>query len=156
MLNSPLFIAQLEEMSGIHSLIPDKSLYGGGIHSISRGGFLKIHADFNWHEEMQVHRRMNLLLYLNSEWDHRWGSALELWNKDMTKKVQEVMPVSNRLVIFNTSDFSFHGHPDPLKCPPSRQRLSIALYYYSKSRPAHEVEHGKSRQTAYQRRPNGD
>jgi len=54
-------------------------------------------------------------------------------------------------VIFNTTDVSYHGHPEPLHCPPGRSRLSIATYYYSNGRPKHEVSPAHS--TLYQRRP---
>ena len=45
-------------------------------------------------------------------------------------KVQEEI-VSFLVVIFNTTDFSYHGHPEPLKCPDGVMRNSLALYYYS-------------------------
>jgi hypothetical protein len=43
----------------------------------------------------------------------------------------KVKPVFGRAVIFNTALDSFHGHPDPLSCPPERSRRSIATYYYT-------------------------
>ena len=42
------------------------------------------------------------------------------------------------MVVFTSTDFSFHGHPDPLTCPPERSRRSLALYYYSNGRPTEE------------------
>ena len=45
----------------------------------------------------------------------------------------------NKLVIFNTTDFSFHGHPEPLKCPDNVTRKSLALYYYTNGRPKNEI-----------------
>jgi len=43
-------------------------------------------------------------------------------------------------VIFDTSNCSYHGHPQPLKCPPNRSRKSIALYYYTAQMPEGEVD----------------
>lgn len=155
-MNGPAFLGILENLTGISGLIPDPYMFGGGVHSIARGGFLKIHADFNWHEKLQLHRRLNLLLYLNSDWDDAWGGLLELWDAEMQAKRLAISPVINRLVVFNTTDFSYHGHPEPLQCPEGRTRNSIALYYYSATRPEHETRRGKSAQTEYRPRTSGE
>jgi hypothetical protein len=42
-------------------------------------------------------------------------------------------------MIFGTTDFTYHGHPDPLQCPEAMTRKSLALYYFSNGRPAEEV-----------------
>jgi Rps23 Pro-64 3,4-dihydroxylase Tpa1-like proline 4-hydroxylase len=142
----------LEDITGIAHLIPDPYLEGGGFHSIGAGGFLKIHADFNWHAKLNLHRRLNVLLYLNSKWSEDWGGDLELWDQDMTRCVKKITPVINRLVIFSTTDSSFHGHPDPLMCPSDVIRKSIALYYYTAGRPEEEVVRPRSTQTKYRAR----
>ena len=43
------------------------------------------------------------------------------------------------MVIFSTNDFSNHGHPEPVTCPPEISRKSIALYYFSKGRPLNDL-----------------
>ncbi len=143
-LNSATFMKFLEALTGIDGLIPDPYFAGGGLHQIERGGYLKIHADFNRHPKFSLERRLNLLLYLNDDWKEEYGGHLELWDREMTQSVQRILPVFNRCVIFNTTDFSYHGHPEPLTCPPGTTRKSLALYYYSNGRPAEEVsgEHG--------------
>ena len=138
-LNSQPFLEYLSELTGIKGLIPDPYFSGGGLHEIRRGGFLKIHADFNKHPDLGLDRRINLLLYLNPEWEESYGGFFELWDKDMRQCVKRFLPVFNRMVIFNTTDISYHGHPDPLACPEDRSRRSIALYYYSNGRPQGEV-----------------
>jgi hypothetical protein len=80
---------------------------------------------------MQVERRLNLLIYLNKDWPDAYGGALELWDKAMTGCVVKAAPVFGRAVIFTTDLDSYHGHPDPLTCPPDRARRSIATYYYT-------------------------
>ena len=53
----------------------------------------------------------------------------------MTACEKKVLPVFNRLLIFATLDNAYHGHPDPLTCPPDRARRSMALYYYTVEKP---------------------
>ena len=112
--NSRQFILFLETLTGIENLIPDPYFLGGGIHLAKKGGFLKIHTDFNWHHKLQLHRRVNVLFYLSKNWKKDFGGYLELWNKNKSKKIIEFEPKFNSCVIFNTSALSYHGHPVPL------------------------------------------
>jgi len=138
-LNSITFLDFLGKVTGIENLIPDPCFDGGGLHQIVRGGKLGVHADFNKHPRYGLDRRLNLLLYLNKNWREEYGGELELWDRDMTRCVQKVLPVFNRILVFSTTDFTYHGHPDPLRCPEGMTRKSLALYYFSNGRPAHEV-----------------
>jgi Rps23 Pro-64 3,4-dihydroxylase Tpa1-like proline 4-hydroxylase len=149
--NSASMVNFLERLTGIDGLVPDPHYWGGGLHQIERGGHLAVHADFNRHERLRLDRRLNLLLYLNQDWQPEWGGALELWSRDMTRCCTSILPVANRCVVFDTTDTSFHGHPEPLACPPDRTRRSLALYYYSNGRPAGDV--GTTRTTKFQPRP---
>lgn len=137
-LNSSTFIRFVEELTGIKELIPDPNLEGGGLHQILRGGMLRIHADFNVHPKTNLDRRLNLIIYLNKNWKEEYGGHFELWNKSMTHAEAKVLPVFNRVMIFSTTSTSYHGHPDPLTCPEDMSRKSIAIYYYTNGRPAHE------------------
>lgn len=137
-LNSSVFVNFLEQLTGVGGLIPDPHFEGGGLHQIERGGFLKIHADFNRHPKLNLDRRLNLLLYLNEGWREDYGGHLELWDREVARCVKRIAPVFNRCVVFTTTDHSFHGHPEPLACPPGVTRKSLALYYYSNGRPAAE------------------
>ena len=142
--NSQIFLKFLQEITGIkEKLISDPYLWGGGLHLTSRGGFLKIHSDTNFHPDFKLDRRLNLLLYLNKEWNEEYGGNLELWNKNMTKCVKSIKPIFNRAVIFSTDDSSYHGHPDPLNCPENIQRKSLAFYYYSNGRSDVKTDFGK-------------
>lgn len=129
-LNSQAFLGFLEELTGIEGLISDPHFEGGGLHETKRGGHLGVHADFNVHSRLKVERKLNLLVYLNDKWENEYGGELELWDRQMKECVVRVQPVFGRAVIFNTALDSFHGHPDPLNCPPERSRRSIATYYY--------------------------
>ena len=128
-LNTPEFLKYLEELTGIKKLYRDPYLFGGGVHKINRGGKLSVHKDYNNHPETNHTRKLNLLIYLNKDWDKSWGSNLELWRKDLTSKVIEIEPLFNRAVIFNIEDAP-HGHPHPLNCPENISRYSLALYYF--------------------------
>jgi len=152
-LQSPAFLNFLEELTGIEGLIPDPYHAGGGIHQIGSGGFLKIHSDFNWHDRLKLDRRINVLVYLNTAWEERWRGRLELHNYDTKSCEASVLPTFNTTVVFNTTDFSLHGHPDPLQCPNSVTRKSIAMYYYTAGRPKHERRRSKHVHTIYHERP---
>lgn len=139
-LNSQPVLEFLQELTGIKQiLLPDPYFNGGGYHEIKPGGLLKVHADFNKHDKTWLDRRINLLVYLNKDWDESYGGHFELWDKTMSKSQKKVLPVFNRVAIFSTTDFSYHGHPNPLTCPPDRSRKSLALYYYSNGRPKSEI-----------------
>jgi len=131
-LNSPRFVDFVGKLIGVDGLIPDPSLDGGGLHRTPSGGFLNVHTDFTVHPHRQDwQRRANLLLYLNEDWKPEYGGDLELWNEDMSRCVEKVAPVANRVLIFTTDARSLHGHPEPIRCPEGMARKSLALYYFS-------------------------
>ncbi len=150
-LNSRPIIRFLEVLTGIDGVIPDPYFLGGGLHQIKPGGNLEIHVDFNKHKKLNLDRRINLLIYLNKNWTDEYGGHFELWNRNMSAAEQRILPIFNRCAIFSTTDFSYHGHPNPLKCPPDRTRKSLATYYYSNGRPEEEVSGEHS--TLFQLRP---
>ena len=157
-LNTPLFLTFLEQLTGIDGLIPDPYYRGGGIHQIESGGKLDVHIDFNRHQKLKLDRRLNALLYLNTDWEESYGGHFELWkgHRDGTQHVlesceQKILPIFNRFVVFSTSEKSYHGHPTPLTCPIDRTRKSIAIYYYTNGRPADEVAPAHS--TTFIKRP---
>ena len=129
--NSKPFIKLMENITGIKGLIPDPYFLGAGIHEIKQGGHLSVHADFNHHKPMNLERRINVLIYLNKDWKKEYGGSLELWDERMTTREQDIVPLFNRCVIFNTTSNSQHGNPDPIAHPQGISRKSIALYYYT-------------------------
>ena len=149
-LNSPSFLAWLSELTSIPGLIADPSLEGGGLHRSARGGFLNVHADFTMHHyHKNWRRRVNLILYLNERWQPDWGGTVELWDKEVQHCVVRIPPLLNYALIFNTDEDSYHGFPEPLRCPETRSRNSLALYYYT-------VENNpkvSARSTNYRSRP---
>ena len=139
-LNSGTFLYFLQSQTLIkETLVSDPYLNGGGLHEIKRGGVLKIHTDFNRHPFLDLDRRINVLIYLNKSWQETYGGHLELWNKNMKACGKKILPDFNTMTIFSTTDYSNHGHPDPLNCPVDLSRKSIATYYFSKGRPNNEI-----------------
>ena len=139
-LNSEVFINFLQNLTGIkEKLIADPRFIGGGLHEIKRGGYLKIHADFNKHTLTKLDRRINVLIYFNKNWLNSYRGNLEFWNKDMKKCIQSIKPTFNKIVIFNTTNFTYHGTPNTVLCPENYSRKSLAVYYYSDGRPKDEV-----------------
>jgi hypothetical protein len=149
--NGQVFMEFVERLTSIDGLVTDPHFHGGGLHQIRPGGYLKVHADFNRHTRLDLDRRINGLVYLNPDWDESYGGHLELWDRTMTRPVERILPVFNRFVLFSTDDFSYHGHPEPLTCPPDRTRRSLALYYYSNGRPPEELSGDHS--TLFRERP---
>ena len=139
-LNSGLFLNFLEKLTGISGLICDPYFSEGGFHKTGQGGFLNIHADFSHSDRLNLERRVNLIFYLNDNWDDSYGGKLSLYDQQLNA-ISSIAPIGNRIVIFSTSDTSFHGHPERLTCPKNKFRKSIALYYYS----APTIDRKKSR-----------
>ncbi len=149
-LNSPEFVQWLSKVTGIPGLLADNSLEGGGLHQSGPGGFLNIHTDFSMHHyHKHWRRRINLILYLNPNWQEDWGGAIELWDRDVRQCVTKVPPLLNEALIFQTDDISYHGFPEPLRCPEGESRKSVALYYYTLESDAHVT----ARSTNYRPRP---
>ncbi len=130
----------LEKLTGIENLLPDISLEGAGIHLSERGGYLNMHADFSTHPRFNhLQRRLNILLYLNKNWKDEYRGDLEFWSADMKRCEKKIAPLFNRLIVFNTTEISFHGFPEPLLCPENETRKSIALYYYTQTEKSNPV-----------------
>jgi len=153
LVNSQEFLDWLTSLTKIEKLKSDSSLNGGGLHLIKRGGKLDVHEDFNIHKELMMLRKINLILYLNENWQEEWGGHLELWDKDMKNLCQKISPIFNRAVIFRTDMSSNHGHPHPLSCPDNNYRISLATYYYVEHPNINEIPY---RSTSYKKLPNND
>lgn len=156
-LNSEPFLEFLQVLTGIEEpLTSDPYFIGGGQHEIRKNGLLKIHADFNKHEKLGLDRRVNVIIYLNKNWKEEYGGHFELWSEDMKKCENKILPTFNTLAIFSTTDFSYHGHPNPLNCPEDRSRKSLALYYYSNGRPIHEINTGMEKHSTLFKKREGE
>ena len=132
-MSQPNFINWLEQLTGIPNIFADPNLEGSGLHQTLKGGFLNIHADFTVHPlQSNWQRRVNVLVYLNENWDAAWGGDLELWDENMKECQLKIAPLLNRVAIFSTGQKTYHGYPDPISCPENESRKSIAMYFYTK------------------------
>jgi 2OG-Fe(II) oxygenase superfamily len=136
LLSSPAFLSDLSYITGLPSVFADEQLLGGGIHMTGPGGRLDVHVDFNYIEDRRLHRRLNLLLYLNPTWQSRWGGQFQLWDAEVKHCVETFDPIFNRCVIFETNEISFHG-VIPVSPDAPVPRKSFATYYYTEEAPAH-------------------
>jgi 2OG-Fe(II) oxygenase superfamily len=145
LMRSKAFRARLEEVTAIDQLLYDRDYAGGGTHENLDGQDLDWHVDFNYHPRRPLHRRLNLLLFLNPEWKEEWGGCLEFhndpWHPEANPDTRPVLPIANTCVIFETTEASWHGF-SRIRLPQDghyRSRRSIAVYFYTKKRPAAET-----------------
>lgn len=119
----------VRDITGYHDLFTDPTLMGGGLNMSMSGGFLRVHADFNFNNELKSYRTINLLLYFNKDWREEYGGGLELWARDMSRRERVILPMFNRAVIFTTFCDAYHGFP-VVATPDGRGRLSMNFYFY--------------------------
>ena len=149
-ISSPEFLAHVSAFTGISNLLADTTLSGAGMHITGPRGRLDVHVDFNYLETEDMHRRLNILIYLNKKWDVAWGGAIELWDQQVKSCFHSMEPKLGRCVIFETSDRSFHG-VSAVTCPETVARQSFAAYYYTKEAP--EGWDGTKHSTIFKHRP---
>jgi hypothetical protein len=142
--SSSEFLSYLSDLTGIPDLLFDPEYFGGGTHENLHGQELDVHVDFNYHRSSKLHRRLNLIVYLNNEWDESWGGNIEVHsdprNPD-TNIVKHYAPRYNRCVIFETNEKSWHGFSE-ITLPVDKRHLSrksFTIYYYTKTRPENEI-----------------
>jgi hypothetical protein len=150
------FLQLMGRIAGIPDLLYDAEYVGGGTHENLDGQNLDVHVDFNYHPGRRLHRRLNLILFLNPEWHEEWGGCLELhadpWNPG-ENTITAVSPLANRAVLFETTEHSWHGF-STIALPPDGKhisRKSVAVYYYTRERPAGQT--AASHATVYVPRP---
>jgi len=132
-LNSAPFLDVMNKLFNIKGLLMDPYFKGGGLNITPKNGLLDIHVDGNFHDKTGAHRRLNAIVYLNKNWEKGWKGELGLYDKKGKRLIKSVEPIYNRLIIFQTNDYSFHGLPEPINFPDNENRKSIILYYYSLS-----------------------
>jgi hypothetical protein len=134
----------ISDITGIPELKFDPEYFGGGTHENLHGQSLNPHVDFNYHPLTRQHRRLNLILYLSTEWERSWNGSIRLhcdpYKTPAEDEIVTITPAFNRCVIFETNEHSWHGF-ERINLPEDKRHLSrksFALYYYTDSRPAQE------------------
>jgi hypothetical protein len=155
-ISSAPFLEFMSRLSGIPDLILDPKMFGGGTHENCHGQELDPHIDFNYVEDHSLHRRLNLIVYLNKHWKTEWGGAIEIHSNPRLPDENQIRafdPLFNHAVMFETNEISWHGFPK-INLPESernRSRKSISIYLYTQDRPAEEI--APSHGTFYVQRP---
>jgi len=124
-------IKKFRLLSGIIDLEFDPYLHGAGLHILPNNGRLHMHLDYEKHPFLDKERRLNVILYLSKDWKEEWNGETQLWNKDLTQCVVKSPVKFNTAIIFKTTDKSWHGLPEPIKCPEGIYRKTLAYYYVS-------------------------
>lgn len=124
----------VSEITGNQGVQADIGLHGGGWHAHTTSGKLNVHLDYSIHPKLQLERHYNLIVYITPDWNPAWGGGLELWSHDHEKETAKELVATvenkfNRAVLFDTTQYSWHGLPQDLVCPPGIMRQSLAVYY---------------------------
>ena len=110
-------------------------MHGGGQHIHSKMGNLNPHLDYSIHPKIGAERRLNAIYYLTDQHEESDGGHFGLWDNSSASEpgdlVKEYAPIFNRLVLFNTSQKSWHGLSRVYKPKLNRYRKSLATYYVS-------------------------
>lgn len=136
-LNSPDFVDLLRLTIDGPKLYADPGLHGGGLHAHGKGGKLNTHLDYSLHPKLGLQRKLNLIVYLNPDWQDEWGGSLGLWEQNPVQPgpgvlAKSIAPRFNRAVVFATPG-AWHGLPQPVQCPEGQVRKSLAVYYLSEA-----------------------
>jgi Rps23 Pro-64 3,4-dihydroxylase Tpa1-like proline 4-hydroxylase len=132
------FLNRVKFLTGCEELYPDMGLHGGGWHmhghNSNDSGFLNVHLDYKIHPKLLEERKLNIIIYMTKDWNADWGGELELWSHDEEtqqpkEKIKSVECIFNRAILFDTTQNSWHGLPNPIKCPKNEFRRSLAMYY---------------------------
>lgn len=133
------FVELLQKTFDIEDIELDRDMYGAGFHNHERGGFLSTHLDYEINPHTFKKRYLNLIIYLNHDWEKSYNGYTELWNSDCTRCEVEVIPEFNKALIFRTDNLSWHGVTKKINCPDNMSRKTIAFYYVSKKSYANEI-----------------
>ena len=131
-------IEKIAELTGIRDPKGDPHLYAGGISAMAKGHFLNPHLDNSHDFEQKHYRVLNLLYYCTPGWKPENGGNLELWNEDVTERI-EIPSLFNRLVLMSTNDKSWHS-VNEVKADGAR--WCVSNYYFSPHSPnGYETKH---------------
>ena len=146
-LNSVELTTLLEELTGIPVLLSDPGLNGGGWHIHANGGKLNPHLDYSLHPKMPYQRKINIIVYLQKDWQPAWGGHLGIYDHEQDgscgKLITEIEPKFNRAVFFDTTMNSWHGLCREVSSPEGICRKSMAVYYLT-TPPVNVDDRGKA------------
>ncbi|WP_413587452.1 2OG-Fe(II) oxygenase [Bdellovibrio sp. HCB274] len=124
----PRVVKVVGEICSIKKLVPDEHLYAGGISLMTQEGYLNPHIDNSHDKDRDRWRVLNILYYVNPDWEHDFGGNLEIWPGGMKQPQTTFVSKFNRLVVMATHNKSWHS-VSPIKV--SRNRCCVSNYYFS-------------------------
>ena len=114
--HSEKFTEFISEVTGIKDLIPDRSMRWSGLRTMEEGSYQLIHSDARKHPQNYLTKELTCLFYLNDGYvKENHEGCLEIWDDQMSKRMHEIEPINNRMVVFVNSETSYHGVPTVLK-----------------------------------------
>jgi Rps23 Pro-64 3,4-dihydroxylase Tpa1-like proline 4-hydroxylase len=124
----PRVVAIIGEVCDSDQLLPDESLYAGGISLMGYEQFLNPHLDNSHDKDRNRWRVFNLLYYVTPDWKQEYGGNLELWPDGVAGQPQTIHSRFNRLAVMATHQGSWHSvSPVTYK----GNRCCISNYYFS-------------------------
>ena len=148
-LTSPNFVDHLSTIVGTQ-LYNDPTKNWWGIHTYDDGDYLDIHCDAGIHPITRQKKHCTLGIYLSKDWREDNGGHLEIWegsniNQDdrrLERCIEKILPTFNRLILFDNTNYAWHGNPEPVKCKNGEKRIFLTISYLS------EIKDGGSREKA--------
>ena len=128
----PAVVEAIEQITGIHGLIPDHNLYAGGISFMEKGHYLNPHLDNSHDKDQKLFRALNLLFYVTPEWLEDYGGNLEVWEHGLKSERTTIWSRFNRLVVMQTGKYSWHSVSEVQGSLP---RCCLSNYYFSPTPP---------------------
>jgi len=130
-LSSNEMLSIFKKFTNIDNLEYDEYMHGAGLHVYPSKGKLNVHLDYEKHPFSGKERRLNIILFMNKNWNDEWNGANELWDEELKNCIVETKVKFNRAIIFKTNDKSYHGVPKEIACPLHKYRKTLAYYYVS-------------------------
>jgi Rps23 Pro-64 3,4-dihydroxylase Tpa1-like proline 4-hydroxylase len=128
--DSENFLIFLKKVTGIHDLEIDITGRHAGLRGMLNGSYQHVHSDAVIHPETGLRKRLSVILYLNESWKEEMGGCLELWNDEMSRCIDKILPVHNRLVIFECTEKSYHGVPEAVNLSDEHSMRKSLIFSY--------------------------
>ncbi|HZS38058.1 MAG TPA: 2OG-Fe(II) oxygenase [Polyangia bacterium] len=132
-LRSPEFLQLLTRLTGIPRLVYDPNYDGGG--ALEHRAAEAPRVELPYHSNRKWYRCLNLIVFLDPEWQAEWGGAVALHaepERPERDRVARVAPAFNRALLFEVGERSWRG-VEALAPPPGRDAASrvLSIYFYA-------------------------
>ena len=131
-------VSKVAQLVAMPDIVPDPSLYAGGLSMMFKDDFLNPHIDNSHDGARNLYRRLNLLYYVSPDWALENGGNFELWDPQV-KQQKTIVAQFNRLLVMETNKLSWHSVSGVRA---DRPRCCVSNYYFSATSPDdHEYFH---------------